>query len=434
MSTDLSTLTVETRVLVAFGVERYEDATTYSAVRRYLADIGSIPRAAWGTLEGISDKLGKDWATALSNRISEANSARDEMERMADGLLQIAADYEGTDLHVATTFDVVNRDLLPYLPLGDGYGNSVRVRAGGAGILAPPHYRPQPGDAPVLVIPDDNDRLAATRNEALPHTRVVEEPLRIYSNLAARGGRTTYYENGGGDQLDTFINEHRSTLLQLEGLLIQLGTGERLPLTDLMIHAWRSAPPVIRNRADLIHSVANTYSELRAEMAGEVANLKLYWEGTASQAFTQYADRATTYLTQLEAQARWLADEGKRAATMLEGLRNAYASLGYEHISTLITALNTYLDAVNSPFSSCTNPEQAFISTVRVFTDYLLDAEQRHVDAMADLIKVDEQERKERPDLGTRGHDTTPFPHTEVGAGAWTDRSTWTPRPDRPAV
>lgn len=434
MNTDLSTLTVETQALVAFGRERYEDGTTYSAVRRYLTDIGSIPRSAWGTLDGISDRLHRDWADALSYRTAEANQTRDEMERMADGLLQIAADYEGTDLQVATTFDVANRDLQPYLPLGAGYGNPIRVRAGGAGIIAPPAHRLQPGDSPILAIPDDNDRLAATRTETLPHTRVVEEPLRIYTNLTFTGGRTTYYENGSGDQLDTFIKEHRSTLLQLEGLLIRLGTGDRLPLTDLMIHAWRSVPPIIRNRADLIHSVANTYSELSAEMAGEAANLKLYWEGSASQAFTQYANRATTYLTQLEAQARWLADEGKRAATMLEGLRNAYAALGYEHISTLITALDSYLDAVNSPFSACTNPEEGFLNVVRGFTDFLINAEARHADAMANLIRVDEQERKERPDLGTRSHDMTPFPANEVGANAWTDRITWAPRPDRPTV
>lgn len=434
MNTDISALTVETQALVAFGRERYEDGTTYSAIRRYLTDIGSVPRSAWGTLDGISDRLHRDWTDALRNRTAEADQARDEMERMADGLLQIAADYEGTDLQVATTFDVVNRDLQPYLPLGTGYGNPIRVRAGGAGIIAPPAHRPQPGDAPILAIPDDNERLAATRAETLPHTRVVEEPLTIYSDFSFEGGRTTYYENGGGDQLDTFIKEHRSTLLQLEGLLIRLGTGDWLPLTDLMIHAWRSVPPIIRNRADLIHSVANTYSELSAEMAGEAANLKLYWEGSASQAFAQYANRATTYLTQLEAQARWLADEGKRAATMLEGLRNAYATLGYENISALITALDSYLDAVNSPFSACTNPEEAFLNVVRGFTSLILDAERQHADAMASLLRVEEQERKERPDLGTRSHDATPFPATEVGASAWTDRITWTPRPDRPTV
>ncbi|PMR57408.1 hypothetical protein C1A38_30065, partial [Verrucosispora sp. ts21] len=68
------------------------------------------------------------------------------------------------------------------------------------------------------------------------------------------------------------------------------------------------------------------------------------------------------------------------------------------------------------------------------FIGYLRDAEKRHVDAMASLIKVDEQERKERPDLGTRSHDTTPFPHAQVGAGAWTDRNTWKPRLDRPTI
>ncbi|PYC62796.1 hypothetical protein C7C45_32765 [Micromonospora arborensis] len=438
MTTDTSALRVESRALVAFGVERYEDAVTYSAVRRYLGDVGAIPVGAWGTLDGISDKLNRDWVTALGSRLSEADIARNEMERIADGLMQIAADYEGTELDVATNFDVFNRDLGLYLPLGDGYGNGVRVRPGGAGILSQPPERRLPDDRPVVVIPEGNDRLGATRNERLPRTRVVEEPITIGSsdgnNLGFSGGRTTHYENGEGDQLDTFIHEHRDTLLQLEAILIELGTGQRLPLTDLMVHAWRSAPKVIWNRADLVHSAAGTYAELRAEMDGELKNLKLYWDGSAAQAFGQYAERASAYLVQLETQARWLAEEGKKAASMLEGLRNAYASLGYQHIGTLIDALKGYIEAVNGLFSSCSSPEKALLDTVRTFVTYLLDTERQYVQAMSDLIKVDEQERKERPDLGTRGHDTTPFPQAGVGGTAWADRGSWVPRPGRPAV
>ncbi|MCZ7474682.1 hypothetical protein [Micromonospora sp. WMMC273] len=438
MTTDTSALRVESRALVAFGKERYEDAVTYSAVRRYLGDIGAIPAAAWGTLEGISDKLNRDWATALGSRLSEANIARNEMERIADGLMQIAADYEGTDLDISTDFDLFNRDLGPYLPLGDGYGNSVRVRPGGAGILSQPHDRRLPDDRPVVVIPEGNDRLGATRNERLPRTREVEEPITIGStdgnNLGFTGGRTTYYENGEGDRLDTFIHEHRDTLLQLEAILIELGTGDRLPLTDLMVHAWRSAPKVIWNRADLVHSAAGTYAELRAEMDAELKNLKLYWDGSAAQAFGQYADRASAYLLQLETQARWLAEEGKKAASMLEGLRNAYASLGYQHIGTLIDVLKGYIEAVNGLFSSCSNPEAAVQKAVQEFVTFLLVAERQYVEAMADLIKVDEQERKERPDLGTRGHNTTPFPQAEVGGTAWLNGGGWSPKPDRPAT
>lgn len=437
MTADRSALRVETQALVGFGVERHEDAVACSAVRRYLTDVGSIPAAAWGTLEGISAKLGRDWAIALGNRITEAAVIHDEMERMADGLVQIAADYEGTDLDLATDFDLMNRDLLPYLPLGDGYGAHVRVRPGGAGILAAPRRSQLPGDQPLLVIPDGNERLAATRGERLPRTRVVEEPLVIGStdgnDITISGGRTTYYDNGEGDKLDTFLQEHRSTLLQLEAILIELGTGERLPLSDLMVHAWRSAPGVIRNRSDLVHSAANTYRELRADLDGELKNLKLYWEGSAAAAFGHYADSAMAYLNDVAAQAQWLAEEGKKAATMLEGLRNAYASLGYQHIGTLIEALKSYLGAVNGLFSACANPETALLDVVHTFVSYLLDAERRYVEEMSDLVQIDEQARRERPDLGTRAHDTTPFPRPEVGGDAWADRGHWLPRPDRPA-
>ncbi|MFI6785665.1 hypothetical protein [Micromonospora sp. NPDC050276] len=61
-------------------------------------------------------------------------------------------------------------------------------------------------------------------------------------------------------------------------------------------------------------------------------------------------------------------------------------------------------------------------------------ASKYQMEAMAELIKIDEQERKERPDLGTRGHDTTPFPQPKVGQNAWSDPINWAPRPSKPAA
>lgn len=75
MSTELEELRAESRALVTFGVARYEDSVVFSAVRRYLVDVGQIPTGAWGTLPGISDKLRRDWATALetaSRRLSRS--------------------------------------------------------------------------------------------------------------------------------------------------------------------------------------------------------------------------------------------------------------------------------------------------------------------------------------------------------------------------
>ena len=435
MPTDLEQVHVETRALTAYGAERYEDAVTYAALGRYLSAVGAIPAGAWGTLPDISDQLRRDWATALANRIVEARTIHDEMNRMSDGLLQVATDYENTDLDIALTFDVTNRDMLPYLPVADGYSDSIRTRQGGVGVLGPPTYRRLPDDRPTPVIPPDNERLTALQHETLPTTRVVEEPVTISSDgerLGISGGRTTYYEDCLGDRLDEFVQEHRDTLLQLEALLTELGTGQRLPLSDLIVHAWRTQPAIIRNRADLIHSAANTYAELTAEMRAETGRLKLYWEGAAATAFTQYADTTTGYLDRLHEQAAWLAEEGKKAASLLEGLRNAYAATGYERISGLIQALQDYRDQVAGLFSACSNPEKALIDAVAFFTDYLTAAEQRHVQALADLIKIDEQTRHERPDLGTRGHDTVPFPRPEVGTEAWTDQDGWQPTPDHP--
>ncbi|MEV6602431.1 hypothetical protein AB0M36_37120 [Actinoplanes sp. NPDC051346] len=50
------------------------------------------------------------------------------------------------------------------------------------------------------------------------------------------------------------------------------------------------------------------------------------------------------------------------------------------------------------------------------------------------MIRIDEQERKERPDLGTRSHDAIRPPASAVGGNVWTDRSGWIPNPKRPPL
>ena len=70
--TQPATLRVETRALVAYGTERYEDAVTCGAVRRFLDHVGAVPAGAWGTLPDVSAKLARDWATALDHRVDQA--------------------------------------------------------------------------------------------------------------------------------------------------------------------------------------------------------------------------------------------------------------------------------------------------------------------------------------------------------------------------
>lgn len=416
---------VETRALVAFGVERYEDSVVYDAARRYLIDVGAVPAGAWGTLPAVSERLRRGWEAALGSRVEESRAARDELERMADGLLQAATEYEGADLAAAVDFEQVNADVRPYLSLVDGNVDAVRTRVGGAGVLVSPAPRRFPDDRPTVAFPPDNQRLQALRHEVMPATRVVEEPLVISSDgegLGISGGRTTYYENGGGDLLDQFVQEYRDVLLQLEALMTQLGTGYRLPLSDLIVHAWRSCPKIIENRADLIHSIAQTYRDRRAELDLDTDQLRLYWEGRGVTAFTQYAGSVSRHLKALEEQASWLADEGKKAASQLEGLRNAYAETGMNRIGALIQALDEYRTSVTSAFSACTKPEQAFLTAVGDFVGFLLASESRYVAGLADLVGIAEQERGERPDLGTREHTAVPLPRSQIEPDSWMRR------------
>ncbi|BBH70712.1 hypothetical protein ACTI_73970 [Actinoplanes sp. OR16] len=431
-------LRVETRALVAYATERYEDAVTCGAIRRFLDHVGSVPVAAWGTLPDVSAKLARDWAIALDYRVDEAIAGRDEMERMADTLLQIGADLEHTDIVSATSFDVVNQDLAPYLPAADGYDTQIRTRPGGAGIVTTPHNQHDPYERPPVVIPPENTRLSAVGRETLPSTRIVEEPISIGSSdgndLTIGGGRTTYFENGGGDALDQFVQEYRGNLLMLEAMLTEIGSGLRMPLSDLIMNAWSSSPDVIRNRADLLHSVANTYQTLRTDMTEETTSLGRYWDGNSADAFAQHAKARTTWISQVQEQAGWLAEEGKKAATMIEGLRNAYAAAGYDRMKELLDAMQDYATRVRGLFSPCSNAEDKLLEVATAYITFMAESEKRAITELAALVRIDEQERKERPDLGTRSHDAIRPPAPAVGGDIWTDGGGWTPNPERPPL
>ena len=359
------------------------------------------------------------------------------MTRISDGILQIAANYDATDLRVATSFDLANQDLRPFLAAADGYANEIRVRPGGVGVLPQQRYPKLADGPPAVVIPPDNERLSAIRQERLPHVRHGEEPLRIgFTNgvMTIAGGPTVHYENGEKDRLDQFVQEHRDTLLQLEALLIELGTGRRLPLNDLIVHAWRSSPSYPQPsrsrpfRGEHLPRVAHGHGR-RAQPAESLLG------GECREGL--HAARPVGQQLPLPAQglqARWLAEEGKKAASSLEGLRNAYATTGYERIGSLITALTEYHERISKPFHSCGNLEQALIDAAAAFTDHLLSSERRYTEELTLLLQIDEQERRERPDIGTRGHDAIPFPKVETGAEAWYDDGGWRPSPHRPAV
>ncbi|GAA4259749.1 hypothetical protein [Dactylosporangium darangshiense] len=178
--TQPATLRVETRALVAYGTERYEDAVTCGAIRRFLGHVGAVPAGAWVPCPTSPPNLRQ---TALDYRIDEAIAGRNEMEKIADILLQIAADFEGTDIVNATSFDVVNQDLAPYMPTVDGYDSQVRTRPGGAGIVTTPHNQHDPYERPALVIPPENTRLAAVGHEVLPSTRLATDRCPLPTNL-----------------------------------------------------------------------------------------------------------------------------------------------------------------------------------------------------------------------------------------------------------
>src|SRR5687768_9381522 len=82
--------------------------------------------------------------------------------------------------------------------------------------------------------------------------------------------------------------------------------------------------------------------------------------------------------------------------------------------------------------AACSLAEEKLVAVADEFISFMIESERRAIALAADLIKIDEQERKERADLGTRSHDALRPPASAVGTDVWTDRHGWAPHPKRP--
>lgn len=402
--------------LVAHAQERYEDSIVCDSARQFVTYIGNVPQQGFGNLPWSAQWM-TDWATARDARFTEATTMRDVLASTAGGLYQVAADYTDADVTSAAELDVQVTNLLPFLPAGPAQPHTYHP---GDEDYTPPGSNVDPKFAPNV---SNNETLKWISLSNQVGVVRVEAPGQVSdADLAEEH----YGDSEGRKALNDFVMQWESKLVEIENVVETISPGIGKPMQNEIITAWKCWPKVLWERADTFHSLAQCYREMRDEYAGEVNVLKGYWDSPgAATAYYNHAGVILSYFDTLEAEAKWLAEEGKKCANVIDKLQLAYANLGYEHIQNILNHYQDYLDDLGS-LTSSSNPAEALANAFNAFASSIIGQQNTAASEAQDRLQLSQTVVDNQPDLGTAGHAAEVFPQVQ-GGDSWKDGDSWVP-------
>lgn len=410
--------------LVEAARERYEDALTCEAIRRFLSTVSDVPDFAWGRFEW-SRRWATDWATAGEARLREAATARDVQEQTGTVLFQVAANYERTDITAAYDIDVSSDSgvLRAFMP----ESGTVTARPGGA--VSPPGY---PEDGYLGRLPQENpanpsDIGSRLRYMSLDHgwnTPIMKNPGTVTAMDRCWAALTN---TPGRAALSGFVNEHYSVIRDAQDFLRSHGVALQQPPTDMFDEAMEAVPGIIDNRAELLAVAANGYAEMAADMTTDTNNLAAGWSNSeGAAAYELHAKNCVSFYTSLAAESTWFHTEGKKAARTIDNLMRAYAGIGYERINGIINRLAAAKDAAKDLTDSIKEPLEAVAAAVNGLAGAMLEAWRASNEESRATLEVNKLAGTDAPQLGAVSHSARPFPgEGGVRNDRWRDVKAW---------
>lgn len=394
--------------LVEDARERYEDALTCEAIRRFLAKVTDVPRHAWGEFDW-SRRWASDWATAAEARLKEAASARDVQDQTGGALFRVAASYGHADVTAAYNIDVASDNglLRAYMPKS----GEVTARPGGG--VPPPGYPDNgyQGHLPPEDPDNPSDIGSRLRYMELDHrwntpimTGADSPPTEMERAWAALGNTP------GRAALLKFVNDHYTVVSKAENFLRVYGLAPSDPPTGMFDEALKAVPGIIENRSELLAVAKNGYAEMANDIATDTKSLLSAWsDSEGADAYETHATNCAKYYRTLAGEANWFHTEGKKAAKTVDNLMLAYANVGYEKIRGIIDKLDAAQDAADSFTDSLDDPLKALAKVVNGLADIMLQhwrAANNQAQAALEINKA----AINGPQLGTVGHSAQPFP------------------------
>lgn len=373
----------ETKALVENGNNRLEDALACEAARLFLAEVGSVPRAAFGEIEEYSQIWHNDWNTQFTARCAELASIRDALWNAGCGLLKVAGEYEDTDVEAAfiigDTWSIGTTTLGGYLdpllshfsgitfrpgePFPTDYGSASSANPlTGGDTLTFPHVT---GD----VLPTYTQETTIER-QALDDAWVWEGDRHWpwEGDFWEYQGRPTIdmpkvtitaTPGAENDALVDFVGrQDQGWALVLSETIIDLEGGDaNRPMRDMIVPVWTASPTLFANRHTLLNQLWGPLPEILDRVKNNTGRLRTYWEGAGASAYlgtdgSGLAPMIAEYLAGLIARIEWFVQRCKVVETTLAEIRDGYATSALADVKAANAANDEYLQAIRATLSS----------------------------------------------------------------------------------
>ena len=450
----------ETKALVENGNNRLEDALACEAARLFLAEVGSVPRAAFGEIDDLSSRTAENWNAQFSARCAELASIRDALWNAGSCLLRVAGEYEDTDVEAA--FIIGDTWAIESTPVGGFLGPLMEHFAGVA-------YRPgepfptdfasaQAADAltggDTLAFPQHigGEVLPTYSQEVTIETQVLENSLpwegerhwpwegefwehQGQATIDVPKVKVTASPGAENDELVAFVGrEEHGSALALSEVIIDLESGAAgRPMRDMIVPVWTASPTLFARRYEVLKDFSSFVSGILDRVKNQTGRLRTYWEGSGASAYlaTDGSGLATMmidYLAGLVARIDWFIARCRLVEYTFRDLRNGYATNALTDVQSANAANNEYIAALTSTLSS-TSPDRVATALNGVYSSYLA-TRTRELEQIEIALAQEKEGTAGARGLGLDENYTVPRPFQGPGGGdVWADPSLWTTKP-----
>lgn len=450
----------ETKALVENGNNRLEDALACEAARLFLAEVGAVPRAAFGNITDISEKWYREWNDQFTARCTELASIRDALWNAGCGLLKVAGDYEHTDVEAAfiigDSWSVAATPVGGYLsPLLDHY-TGIAYRPGEP--FPTEFASAQPSGT--LTGGDSLGFPALISGEAVPQygQEVKIETRPLENALPWEGERHwpwegDFWEHAGrptvevptvtiaatpGNETDKLVEfvgrvDQGWALALAEAIADFEGADATHPMQDMVVPVWCAAPSIFDGRYVLLKQLSSFMPEILDRVTNQTGRLRTYWEGAGASAYlatdgSGLAPMMINYLTGLSARIEWFSQRARTVGAILRDLRNSYAADAVADVKSVNAANDEYLAAVSGALVAA-SPDRVANTLKGVFSIYQT-ARTRETDRFENELSAEKNTIAADRGLhiGELYSEARRFQPPGGGDG-WADPGLWGPKP-----